>query len=384
MKVGEKYHLGVMLIFSLLLAVLLPVYGSELSRKKGELHNIRSEMQEKRQIIREYKTRERDVLGDLNQLEEKIEVKERELEILDQSIEKNQREVTAAKKALQKAEERLEEQLALLNARLRDTYKNGEVSYLEVMLGSESFSDFIKRMDFLSLIIQQDVELVEAIELQKVEIEERKTALEALQQELLQMQSAAQVKHQELEAEASEKERILSRVKEEKAVYEAALNELEDASRELESIIKNLQTRRQVYRPSTTFRVRSNGRMTWPAAGRVTSPFGYRVHPIFGTVKMHNGIDIGAPSGTPIQAANDGVVIYSGWMRGYGQVVVIDHGEGVSTLYAHCSVLLVGEGAAVGRDQTIARVGSTGFSTGPHLHFEVRVNGSPVNPLGWL
>ena len=384
----KKYHfpVGILLTFSFLSIMLLPVYGSELSRKKGQLQDVRSEMKEKRQIIKEYRAQEKDVLADLSQLEEAIEQKEKQLEVLASRIKRNQRDVEKAGRELEAAEEKLQQQLDLLNARLRDTYKNGDVSYLEVILGAEDFSDFIKRLDFLSLIIKQDAELVDAIELQKVEIEERKAVLEIKRKEMLAAQATAEDKQRELEAQSAQKERILSRVREEKVAYEQALDELEQTSRELESVIRTLQAR-QSYRPPVKPNSgvhKSNGRMVWPTAGRVSSPFGYRVHPIFGTVKLHTGIDISAPSRTPIKAGDDGVVIFSGWMRGYGQVIIVDHGGGISTLYAHCSALLVGEGTNVDRDQTIARVGSTGFSTGPHLHFEVRVNGSPVNPMSWL
>lgn len=380
------FSVGILLTFSFLSVILFPVYGSELSRKRGQLQDVRSEMKEKRQLIREYRAQEKDVLADLSELEEAIEQKEKQLEVLEGRIKRNQRDVEKADRELKESEEKLQQQLDLLNARLRDTYKNGDVSYLEVILGAEDFSDFIKRLDFLSLIIKQDAELVDAIELQKVEIEERKAALEIKRKEFLAAQTAAENKQRELEAQSAQKERILSRVREEKAAYEQALDELEQTSRELESVIRTLQARqsyRPPARPNSGVR-QSNGRMVWPTAGRVTSPFGYRVHPIFGTVKLHTGIDIAAPNGTPIKAGDNGVIIFSGWMRGYGQVVIVDHGGGISTLYAHCSALLVGEGTNVERDQTIARVGSTGFSTGPHLHFEVRINGSPVNPLGWL
>lgn len=384
----KNYRLpaGGLLILTLLLAMLIPVYGSELSRKKGQLHDIRGEMKEKRQQIKEYRAREKDVLADLNQLEKEIDYNEKQLKILSNKLENNQRELKTAQNSLAKAQARLEEQLEMLNARLRDTYKNGEVSYLEVMLGAEDFSDFIKRLDFLSLIIQQDTELVRAIEIQKAEIEERKVALEIKQKQMKELEAATQAKQEEMKIQADNKERILVRVRAEKAAYEQALDELEETSRDLESVIRNLQAR-QSYRPPTASGSavrKSNGRMVWPTAGRVTSPFGYRVHPIFGTRKLHTGIDIAAPNGTPIMAGDEGVVIYSGWMRGYGQVLIVDHGGGISTLYAHCSSLLVGDGTHVKRDQIIARVGSTGFSTGPHLHFEVRANGSPVNPMSWL
>ena len=122
---------------------------------------------------------------------------------------------------------------------------------------------------------------------------------------------------------------------------------------------------------------KGTGQMVWPVNGPVTSTFGWRIHPIFKVRKFHTGIDIAAGSGTPIAAADSGAVIFAGWMTGYGNVVVIDHGKGISTLCAHMSSIAVGNGATVARGQTVGAVGTTGYSTGPHLHFEVRVDGQP-------
>ena len=124
--------------------------------------------------------------------------------------------------------------------------------------------------------------------------------------------------------------------------------------------------------------------MSWPVKGRITSPFGYRIHPILKTKNLHTGLDIAASTGTPVVAANTGTVIKAGWNNSYGNLLMIDHGGGIVTLYAHNSSLLAKVGDVVSKGQTVAKIGSTGMSTGPHLHFEVRVNGQYKNPMDWL
>ena len=163
----------------------------------------------------------------------------------------------------------------------------------------------------------------------------------------------------------------------EREMAERAYRELIETSKQIETMIRRIQSGEKNIGGST-------GTMVWPAEGEITSPFGWRVHPIFGTQRLHTGIDIGADYGDATRAADGGVVIHSDWMGGYGNAVIIDHGNGISTLYAHNSQLLVSEGQTVAKGQTVARVGSTGYSTGPHLHFEVRQNGTPVNPSNFL
>ena len=149
------------------------------------------------------------------------------------------------------------------------------------------------------------------------------------------------------------------------------------ASRRVEQLIRNIERGGSVA-------VQSTGSMIWPASGPITSSFGWRIHPIYGSSIFHSGVDIGADYGDTVAAADGGVIIYSDWMSGYGKTIIIQHANGITSLYGHCSALLVSTGQRVNKGQAIARVGSTGNSTGPHLHFEVRVNGSPVNPGNYL
>jgi murein DD-endopeptidase MepM/ murein hydrolase activator NlpD len=190
-----------------------------------------------------------------------------------------------------------------------------------------------------------------------------------------------------LEAESKRLEQLIRRLAREKAARAraAARAAAEKARRERASRTRPTPTRRPPRstrtRPSTP--PPSTGGLMWPTSGPITSSYGWRVHPIFGTRRLHAGIDIGAPSGQSVRAAAGGVVSFSGWMGGYGNIVLVDHGR-VTTAYAHLSSRSVGVGQSVSRGRTIGRVGSTGNSTGPHLHFETRVNGSPVNPMNYF
>jgi murein DD-endopeptidase MepM/ murein hydrolase activator NlpD len=258
-------------------------------------------------------------------------------------------------------------------------YEEGDISYLEVLLGAEDIQDFLTRYDLLNSILQQDRDLIAAVQDKKNALSSKLSALENQKAELEENQQSKKVKQKELDEQIDAKKIILSDVQKEKKAYEQALKELEASSRQLEAMIQQMQSGGEPSKAGT-------GTMTWPVPGysTITSDYGMRYHPILKVNKLHTGMDIAVPSGVSIHAADSGTVIYSGWMDGYGQVIVIDHGSGISTLYAHQSALIASKGANINKGQVIGKVGSTGWSTGPHLHFEVRVNGTPVNPHSYV
>ncbi|MDD4172545.1 MAG: peptidoglycan DD-metalloendopeptidase family protein, partial [Syntrophomonas sp.] len=227
-------------------------------------------------------------------------------------------------------------------------------------------------------IIDQDQDLIDTINSRKKDLDNKKADLDVQKRELLAAKAAREDKQQLLATQLNDKKVVLGSVQQEKQKYAQAIREMEQASAQAEAMILRLQGKSGASI--------GTGSYTWPTPGytNITSAYGMRYHPILKKNKLHTGIDIGAPSGARIVAADGGSVIFSGWLGAYGNAIIIDHGAGISTLYGHQSSRLVSVGAKVSKGQTIGKVGSTGWSTGPHLHFEVRKNGTPVNPRGYI
>jgi murein DD-endopeptidase MepM/ murein hydrolase activator NlpD len=247
-----------------------------------------------------------------------------------------------------------------------------------VLLKAEDLGDFFSRFSLLRQIVAADVDLFQQIRAERDKLAAQRVKLEQEKQQLAVLRNEAQAKRDAVQQEKNSQQQMMARIQSDKKMHERAIAELEELSEELIGIIQRLQLA-QEGKLSTV-----NKDFTWPTAGPITSYFGRRFHPVLKVWKGHTGIDIGAPHGQQIKAAESGIVIFSGWLGGYGQAIIIDHGGGYSTLYAHASRLLASVNTTVVKGQHIANIGSTGLSTGPHLHFEIRVNGTPVNPLGML
>ena len=326
--------------------------------------------------LREVRREERRVLSELEDIDRSQEATEQRLQELAREMAGSRTAAQAIATRLAVTERRLAEHRARLRGRLRTVYMHGRTGYVDVLLGAEDVREFVTRWHFVSTIVRADGRIIREY---AEDVEEHRALIETLRQEqarLAAVSAETAARQREVEAREQAKRSALARLRQERRAFERMVRELEEDSRQLEVLIRRSQR-------STSRGValaRSLSGFIWPARGVFTSGYGIRRHPIFRIRRMHTGQDIAAPYGTPVQAASDGRVIYTGWFGGYGKIVVVDHGDGVSTLYAHLSKILTRSGARLRRGEVVGRIGSTGYSTGPHVHFEVRVNGRPIDP----
>ncbi len=278
----------------------------------------------------------------------------------------------------------------LLKRRLVDTYERGDLGYLSVLMAAKSFSDFVERWQDLGLLIAANQRAVRERQAAEKKVRLAQEALQANQSALEQQQLAQQRARNQLDILAQERGNLVAladaqrhhvagQVAEMEGLSQAENDQLVALIREREAQIAAARRAAGITTPES-----APGALAWPVTGVITSPFGWRRSPFGSTPEFHQGLDIGANMGTPVKAAASGTIISAGWYGGYGNYILIDHGGGMSTGYGHLSRIDVSNGQQVQRGQLIGAVGSTGMSTGPHLHFEVRISGKPVDPTAYL
>ncbi len=273
------------------------------------------------------------------------------------------------------AEEDYNRQNELFKKRLKVLYENSNVSVLQMLIESKSLVELVERMQYISLIAKNDTQVLEEIQQAKQDVEYKRKLKENAKQELASKVNVKEERLSSLKTSRAELEQRLQRSKEQLEKLEKQEDDLIAESKRLESEIKNLTKKGGKY---------TGGSMVWPVPGyySISSPFGLRKHPVLRKYKMHTGVDISGPKGVSVVAANNGTVILSKYdPNGYGNYLVVDHGGGITTLYAHNSKLIAEVGQKVKAGEVIAKLGATGLVTGPNMHFEVRKDGVPVNPL---
>ena len=351
-----------------------------------ELDKVKNQKEQTKKEIEEAKKAEASYIKQVNQVEGNLiktlaELDDASTKLADKKkeVDKITIELVIKGKELADLEKELTEKTRLLNGRMAEIYKKKNYNLIELLFETDSFLKLFSKFKLMNLLAKQDLEIMQDIKFKrdstiniKENIAELKSREKSEKEKLEKLESDAEQKKKEIESIYTKKKSLLSQTRANKNALIAMEKQLEAKEAE---ITKKLEALRYGNAP---------GKLTFPTKGILTSGFGNRISPISGTMRFHAGIDIGNGSGTPVVAAAGGEVVQAGYMGGYGYAVIIYHGGGFSTVYGHLSKFAVSTGQKVQRNQIIGYVGSTGYATGPHLHFEVRVNGALQNPFNFF
>lgn len=391
MKKFIKVNLIILVIFSL---ITLSVFADEPNdtsenNEKSESKKLEDLKLEKEElVIQEEESNSQlefiseeisETVAEVSELSQKIYDKQTEIEEFTAKTEIIEKRILKVRKQLLDATDEYNNQKDLLEKRLVAMYEMGETSYLDLLLNSKGISDFLSNYYYISEIATTDSQLLNIVNNQKKKIEKMMIKLEEYQFELIMTKSDLEKASIAISNMIIIKNQRLEELSDEELSIQREIEEYQNEIQKIESEIRllSLSSNNENY---------VGGVMQWPVPGytRISSPFGMRTHPITGVYKLHTGTDISAPMGAMFVAANDGIVTKAGMNAAYGNMVIIDHGGGITTLYAHGSEIMVQEGQIVKQGEQVLKVGSTGYSTGPHAHFEIRINGQYVNPLDYL
>ena len=361
-----------------------PAFSDNLSDKKEELKDIKSQISEEKDKIEEANAKEKVLSEKLRKHRSLLYSAMKEVDSASLQLKGTEKKLKTLKAELRLSEKVYAKHHRELDKRLQQIYEDMDPAYITVLTKSKSFSDFLNTYYYLQMIVQDDVSILKQIRKEKEEINKKKVVVESRYNQVLKLKKQLNDKENKLAGVVADQEYLIVLLNDERKQHTNKVSQLEDEAQTMKQEIDAI-INKSSYSYGTIPSYKGNGSLsTWPAAGPVTSNFGWRLHPIYGEWRFHAGVDIGADYDTPIYAAGDGVIISAEWLGGYGNAIMIDHGGGVVTLYGHCAGLAVSYGQHVSKGQLVGYVGSTGNSTGPHLHFEVRQDGVAVDPCAFV
>lgn len=375
--------------------------SSRLRDKRQELNQLKQELDRERSQAKQVARKEQSLFEELDRIDRELQKKGRELKVLQGKLRDSTERLKATQKEIGVTHTHLDQIKGLLRRRVRAIYKQGRHGYVQALLSSEDLSGASRRVRYLAAIASQDHRMVAAYTAALEQLQAKELELERSRKELTLSQKAVAAKHEEILAEQRERRVLLAKVQERKKGHLAAIRQLELAAKDLQSLIGRLQREKRIQTgrgsaPAEPQPAQPNseggagafaalkGRLPWPTPGTLASPFGRQEHPRYRTVTFNRGIEINAPEGQKIIAVSDGAVLYADWFKGYGRLIVLDHGDGYYTVYAHVAEMLVKIGDRAAKGQSIALVGNTGSTAGSQLYFEVRYRGRPQDPVAWL
>ena len=423
MKFKNKIASTLVLSLGITTVMATPMFGESIDELKDQQSSVKKNIEQKKAELNDNSTQKSEIVTKMKDINDSINATEKKISSFSGQISDQQVVIDETNGKIAETEKELAEAQSSLSDRLVTIYKEGSVNYLEVLFQSEDFSDFLTRFEYLAFISQRDKELVDEVSATKAQLDSQKATLEQQLQSLNALKSEEEGVKNLLQDQQETQKNIYSELEQDEAAIKENISVMQATSEKIGNQIVTLQAEEAARQaaaqqaaqqqamqqqaaqqqaaqqqttqqqqsgtasvPSDNVQISPAGSGVWPAPNSrvITCPYGDRSHPLSGNYNFHLGIDIGAAYGTPVVSYQPGTVIIAEYHWSYGNYIVVDHGNGLSTLYAHMSALNANVGDTVSAGQLIGAIGSTGSSTGPHLHFEVRINGATVDPAPYL
>ncbi len=362
-----------------------PSLNEKINREKKELEKLKEEIEEKRDKSITIKKREGSILSQLDEMDRRLRLLQKEADLIELKAREKDMEMGDLSTTIRDLNGDIRDKRGAISKRLRTIYQERQAGSLKILSAARDYPDFLRRLHYLKTIARKEGELLSQFKEKQSELEEKNRELGVVKGHLIQEKEALAQKLVEIRIEKRKKDQLLTRVRNEKVFYERALAELDESSLQLQTIIKKLEEeKKRLQQPSSDKFSKEKGRLIWPNDGQVVSLFGRQKHPKFDTYVYKKGIEIEPSKGDVVRSIYDGMIIFANWFKGYGMVIIIDHGENYYSIYAHLAKLLVSVGDRVAKNMPIGQIGETGLSQGNNLYFEIRHQGEPLDPLIWL
>lgn len=350
----------------------------------ASLQDITDKIQQQKKKLKQVEKEEAEVISRLNEIEKRLLQENREYDAIAQEIKQLQDDIHATRSRMQALEQESGQQEQVVQRRLSALYKYNRRSGLRILLSSRNYNDLLRTEKALSQIVKRDHDLLSRSLARLAKQRQYESDLQTRRAQLIAARDRIAEKRNQIKDTQQQRSSHLNKIKQEKSLQLKALKELERYSQKLQKVIDTLPGTKKKYTSSGVAFSKRRGRLAFPVKGKIVSRFGRTEHPELKTYTYQKGITIKAPVGTPVKAVHDGRVIFADWFKGYGLMIIVDHGEHYYSLYAHTSQLLKNVNDVVFAGETIAQVGDTNSIKGAGLYFEIRLRGKPQNPLKWL
>lgn len=397
-KIRKLFLLGL-----LISSLGIPVQASTIKEAKDKKEELEQNKSKAESAVEKLRKQQAKLKTSIEKLDKKVANLDTKLYELNHDLMDKREQLAITRQQLEVAKKKEANQYEAMKKRIKYMYESGDTGYLEILFKAQSISDFLNRAEYVEQIAQYDNTMLTRLEHTReqiadteqkekeeiIEVKQLKTQVQSRRKELKELRADKKVQVKKYTSNIKKKKSLIASYQKEIEEQEQIILKLEEEARkkaEQQNANNSSSNSSSSNQSSSSGSTKPTCNFTWPcpSSRRITSEYGYRVHPILGTKRLHNGIDIGASTGSSIVAADGGTVVGASYSSSMGYYVMINHGNGITTVYMHCSSLLVSSGQKVSKGQQIARVGSTGLSTGPHLHFSVMKNGSYVNPWDYL